>query len=502
MSQIHGINSPLTAFGALIRNPRVIITMKLRLAQVSDILNVAPSSPDAVVTGCSIDSRTVQPGELFFAIRGPRFDGHDFVGAALEAGAVAAVVERGEGLRVANTIQALQKLAASVRRLWGRRLVAVTGSVGKTTTKEMIAAVLATRFRIHRSEGNLNNQYGLPLSLLKLEESHEAGVFELGMSHAGEIAALARIAQPDTGVVTAVAPVHLEYFPSGIEGIARAKRELIDSLPAGGIAILNADDQFVSRFGDSFEGFQLSFGIDRQADFRACDICEEGDGSQRFRLQWEGEPVEVRLALVGRHNVLNALAALATAQTFGIHPSRAAAALAAFRPLKMRGEILEWNGVRIVNDCYNSNPRALEFLLDTLARAGKGRRRIAVLGEMLELGPASPDLHREAGRRAAAAADCLVAVRGDARYFLEGAAAAGMAAAHLAFFDTPAEAADHLASLLQPGDVVLFKASRGVKLEDAVAKLMNCGLRNADCGVPPKAAGCNPQSQIRDPKSI
>jgi len=313
--------------------------MKLRLAQVSDILNVAPPSPDAGVTGYSIDSRTVQPGELFFAIRGPRFDGHDFVGAALQAGAVAAVVERGEGLRVANTIQALQKLAARVRQLWGRRLIAVTGSVGKTTTKEMIAAVLATRFRIHKSEGNLNNQYGLPLSLLKLEESHEAGVFELAMSHAREIAALARIAQPDTGVVTAVAPVHLEFFPSGIEGIARAKRELIDSLPAGGIAILNADDQFVSRFGESFEGFTLSFGIDRQADFRASDICEDGDGSQRFRLEWEGEPVEVRLALVGRHNVLNALAALATAQTFGIHPSRAAAALAAFRPPQMRGEV-------------------------------------------------------------------------------------------------------------------------------------------------------------------
>lgn len=476
--------------------------MSLRLAQVCDLLKVPPPSEDALVTGYSIDSRTIRPGELFIAIRGPRFDGHDFVPAALEAGAVAAVVERGEGLRVADTIQALQTLAARVRQQWGRRLVAVTGSAGKTTTKDMIAAVLATRFRIHKSEGNLNNQYGLPLSLLKLDESHEVGVFELGMSHTGEIAALARIAQPDTGVVTAVAPVHLECFPEGLEGIARAKRELVESLRAGGTAILNADDPLVSRFAENFDGFTLSFGIEHQADFRARDISEDAEGGQRFCLVWEGEPVEMRLPVLGRHNVLNALAALATAQTFGIHPCRAAAALAAFRPARMRGEVFEWNGVRIINDCYNSNPRALAFMLETLARAGAGRRRVAVLGEMLELGPSSPDLHREAGKRAAAAADYLVAVRGAARYFIEGATAAGMAPAHTAFFDTPQEAAEHLASVLEPGDVALFKASRGVKLETAIEQLIKGGLKSPNA--PPQLAGCmpalNPQSEIRDPK--
>jgi len=199
-----------------------------------------------------------------------------------------------------------------------------------------------------------------------------------------------------------------------------------------------------------------------------------------FRLDWEGEPTEIRVPLVGRHNVVNALAAIATVHTFGIHPRQAAAVLACFHPPKMRGELLEWNGVTILNDAYNSNPRALASMLEALAKTPVSGRRIAVLGEMLELGPTSPELHREAGRQAAAAADHLVAVRGLARYLLEGARAAGAPEARLAFFNTPAEAAAYVASLVQPGDLVLFKASRGVKLEEAIERLQTaqCGLRN------------------------
>ncbi len=448
--------------------------MNLTLAQIAEIIGIpgAVSGPagEQKVTGYSIDSRTVRPGELFFALRGPRFDGHDFVSAALAAGAAAAVVERGEGLRVPSALGALETLAAEVRRRWGGRVVAVTGSAGKTSTKEMIAAALATRYRVLKSEGNLNNQYGLPLSLLRLDETHEVGVFELAMSRAGEIAALARIAQPETGVVTCVAPVHLEFF-SGIEQIAHAKRELIQALPPDGTAVLNADDPFVARFGEGFEGYPLSFGMERHADFRACRLAEDGLRGLRFGLEWEGEPLEVTLPLVGRHHVLNALAAIATAHTFGIPPEQAAQALAAFQPPKMRGELLEVNGVTMLNDCYNSNPRALDFMLQALAHTPARGRKIAVLGEMLELGPTSAELHRQAGRQAAAAADHLVAVRGHARHFLEGAAAAGLEAARLAFFDSAAEAGAYVASLVQPGDVVLFKGSRGVKLEEALERM-------------------------------
>ena len=278
-------------------------------------------------------------------------------------------------------------------------------------------------------------------------------------------------------MVTCVSPVHLEFF-SDIEEIALAKQELIYALPPSGTAVLNADDPLVSGFERQFTGQTISFGIERPADFRACDITASTQGGRsgvRFRLEWAGDPLEVALPLLGRHQVLNALAAVATAHSLGIEPDRAASALTAFRSLKMRGELLEVNGVSVLNDCYNSNPRALELMLETLARAPASGRRIAVLGEMLELGPTSDELHRQAGRQAAAAADHVVGVRGHARLLVEGAAAAGLDRDRLAFFGSAAEAGDYVASLVQHGDLVLFKGSRGVRLEDALSKLMNDG---------------------------
>ncbi len=448
--------------------------MKLTLAEVGEIVGAAVSGAGHTsVTGYSIDSRTIQPGDLFFALKGPNFDGHDFVGRALEAGAAGAVVERngtgtgGALLEVPNTVTALESLAAAVRQRWGRPLLAVTGSAGKTSTKDLTAALLATRYRTLKSEGNLNNQYGLPLSLLRADETHEIGVFELGMSHAGEIAHLAAIARPETAIVTCVAPVHLEFF-AGIEGIAAAKRELVESLPPGGLAVLNADDPRVSQFADHLPVRCINFGLCEEADFRAEDIREHGLRGTSFTVRWEGPPEQMGLALIGRHNILNALAALAAAEAYGVPPAAAADALREFRPGKMRGQVSDWQGAAIVNDCYNSNPRALEFMLDALARTAVQGRRIAVLGEMRELGAASAELHRAAGHHAAQAVDYLVAVAGDARYFLEGAIAAGLSRAHTAFFDSAAEAGPFVASLLQPGDIALFKASRGVKLERAL----------------------------------
>lgn len=447
--------------------------MHLTLAEISRILDVPGPASDTQVAGYSIDSRTIQPGELFFAIRGPRFDGHDFVAGVLAGGAAAAVVEQAGGpgtLVVPSVPEALNRLAAEHRRRWSGRVVAVTGSAGKTSTKDMIATVLASRFKVLKSEGNLNNQYGLPLSVLRLNATHQVGVFELGMSHAGEIAKLARIAQPDTGVVTCVAPVHLEYFAS-VEGIAHAKQELIFALPKNGHAILNADDRYVSTFGIGFEGYKVSFGMEKAADFRATHVESEGLKGVRFCLQWEGEPVEVRLPLLGRQNILNALAAMATAHTFGIYPRQTREALLNYRTPKMRGEVQTARGATIINDCYNSNPRALAFMLQSLAETPAVGRRIAVLGEMLELGPASPDLHRESGKLAARSADIVIGVRGDARHLVDGAIEAGLEASHARFFASTAEAGDYVASLVQSGDLLLFKGSRGVRLEEALSKI-------------------------------
>src|SRR5271167_4918980 len=255
--------------------------MKLRLSRAAEFMQAAGAfDPGAIASGYSIDSRTVQSGDLFFAVRGERLDGHDFVEAALAKGAVAAVVSSDQQSRfpqnarllaVDDTLLALQQLAAAVRRLWGKPLIGITGSAGKTTTKEIVAHVLGTRHRVLKSQGNLNNHFGLPLQLLKLQPEHEIAVIELGMSHAGEITALAKLAHPDCGVVTMVAPVHLEFFES-VAAIARAKYELIESLPAGGIAVLNADDEYVSQFGRDFHGKVVTFGLQKPADVSAEDV--------------------------------------------------------------------------------------------------------------------------------------------------------------------------------------------------------------------------------------
>src|SRR5438270_4280713 len=257
--------------------------MKLSLAKVAEFTGASGDfDRSAVAQGYSIDSRTVQPGELFFAVKGERLDGHDFVAAGLERGACEAVVRkdhlsrystRARLLAVDDTLVALQRLATSTRRLWGKPLIGVTGSAGKTTTKEAIAHILSQRYRVLKSEGNFNNHFGLPLMLLKLEPEHEVAVIEMGMSHAGEIKALARIAQPEIGVVTSVAPVHLEFFDS-LASIARAKYELIESLPAGGTAVLNADDEYVSQFGRDFEGKIITYGMKNPGNV-SIDICAE-----------------------------------------------------------------------------------------------------------------------------------------------------------------------------------------------------------------------------------
>lgn len=464
--------------------------MKLPLSRIAEFIQAAGSCEgQQVALGYSIDSRTVAPGELFFAVQGERLDGHDYVDSALERGAVAAVVSRdwaagykGQArlLVVDDTLAALQKLAMAARKLWAalpvppksstklRRLIAVTGSAGKTTTKEAIAAILGTKFPVLKSQGNLNNHFGLPLQLLKLEPEHEMAVMELGMNHAGEIAALARIAQPEIGVVTCVAPVHLGFFNSVAE-IAKAKYELIQSLPANGIAVLNADDEYVSQFGRDFPGKTVTFGLQHPADVRGETVEQHGAWGSVFELVAGEERAPARLPLVGRHNVYNALAAVAVALVGGLRLEEAAAALEQLRPADKRGEVVELGGMLIINDCYNSNPKALDSMVDALAEmtasGGVPARRIVVAGEMLELGPAAEDLHRRCGRHMAERKiDILLGVRGAARHMVEAARESGMRAEYV---ETPELAGEWLARATQPGDVVLLKASRGVRLERA-----------------------------------
>jgi UDP-N-acetylmuramoyl-tripeptide--D-alanyl-D-alanine ligase len=467
--------------------------MKLPLSRIAEFIGASSEvDPDSVVTGYSIDSRTIQPGQLFFAVKGERLDGHDFVEQALQHGAIAVVIRQDQLARysslrrngappglpllaVDDTLLALQALATAVRRLWNKPVIGVTGSVGKTTTKEAIAHVLSSRYRVLKSEGNFNNHFGLPLMLLKLEPEHQVAVIEMGMSHAGEISALAKIAQPEIGVVTAVAPVHLEFFNS-VADIARAKYELVASLPAGGTAILNADDEYVSQFGRDFHGKVIRYGLTHAADIRAENIQSRGPLGSTFDVVIENYRVQASLPLIGPHNVSNALAAVAVGLDRGLTPAQATAALATLPQADKRGQVLQLGNITVINDCYNSNPKALNAMVDALA-AMPAKRRIVVAGEMLELGSTAEELHRESGRYMAGTKkiNVLLGVRGLAESIVDEARKSGMRAE---FLTTPEEAGEWLAREARDGDVVLLKASRGVKLEKALEKWKELSGRN------------------------
>jgi len=412
------------------------------------------------------------------------------VAQALERGAVGAVVEQEFRERVpptlapmfipvGDTTRALQDLARAVRRKWGGQVVAVTGSTGKTTTKELIATLLATRFAVHKSQGNLNNKYGLPLTLLALEPAHQVAVLEMGMSALGEIARLAEIAEPETGVVTNVAPVHLEFFDS-LDSIASAKRELIENLKQPATAILNYDDARVRGFREAFKGRVVTFGFEEEAEYRAVDF-----RPNRYKarpeigtLFWVRGPAgegEFYIPLPGRHNVENALAAVTTASVFGVPWKDMWPALWNLKPLQQRTEVLTLPlNITVINDSYNSNPRAMESMLETLAAWPDVGQRIVVAGEMLELGPSSPELHRDIGRSCARSrVDWLLAVQGDARFFVEGAVDGGLPAQRAYFFADADEAGKFCRTILQPDDVVLVKGSRGVHLEKVTELLQS-----------------------------
>jgi UDP-N-acetylmuramoyl-tripeptide--D-alanyl-D-alanine ligase len=448
--------------------------MKLPLARIAEFVSAEGNfDHQAVAQGYSIDSRTVVPGELFFAVKGERLDGHDFVEDAREKSIVGAVVQKDQLARYAgkagllavqDPLHALQTLSTAVRRRWGKPLIGITGSTGKTTTKEAIAHVLSGRYHVLKSEGNFNNHFGLPLMLLKLEPEHDIAVIEMGMSHAGEIAALAKIAHPGIGVITNVAPVHLEFFKS-VADIARAKYELIESLPAGATAVLNADDNYVAQFGRDFHGKVLMYGLRSSADVRAENIQSRGTEGSLFDMVAGGCRESVSLRLVGTHNIYNALAAAAAGLECGLTPSELSRSLSGLAPAEKRGQVFQLGNITVINDCYNSNPKALDAMVDALA-AMPAKRRIVVAGEMLELGSAGEQMHRQSGRHMGEKKiDVLLAVRGMAQAMAEAARMAGVEAEFVA---SPEQAAEWLKKETREGDVVLMKASRGVKLEQAL----------------------------------
>jgi len=450
------------------------------------VVRSAPGGADRVVT----DTRALRKGDLFFALRGPNHDGHDYAPDALWQGAWGVVVEEeslegitpmlsaapaGAVIAVADTERALGDMAAFHRRSLPARVVGITGSNGKTTTREMTAAVTGRRWKVHRNRGNFNNLIGLPLTVLELDASHQVAVLEMGMNRKGEIRRLAEIGRPDVGVVTNVGPVHLEHIGS-VADVAAAKAELLESLEPSGTAVVNADDPFAGSLLAATAARKLTFGLDCGADVRAENVRCEGERTL-FSLLSPAGATEVSLPFPGVHNVRNALAAAAAACALGADADDIRQGLENVEPPPMRFTVLRFrNGVRVVNDAYNANPVSMQAALDSLALIAGKSRRAAVLGDMLELGGESVEAHRRLGRAAAAAGlDLLAAVGRFAIPVAEGAIAAGMKEGNVHALPDSRAAADIVKEWIRPDDLVIIKGSRGVKLEDVLSRLKEDG---------------------------
>ena len=434
-------------------------------------------------SGVSIDTRTLHAGNLFFAIRGPRHDGHSFISNALSNGASGVVVasdyiHSGDFpvdkslIRVADTHQALKDLARAVRQRWPGTPVGITGSMGKTTVKEFAAEMLQGACSVYRSPGNYNNLYGLPLAVCSLSGDDSIGIFEMGMSAPGEIAQMCRIAAPAIGIITNIAPVHLEFFNS-LEEIASAKGELAEALPSDGTLIYNGDDPLVRSIAERFGGEKISFGTSGDTDIRADDIEIVGPDETRFRLSYGYTSMLAKVPLAGTHFVMNALPAVALGNLFDLSPDQIEDSLSRMKQASMRGQFLKFkNGFTVVDDSYNSNPQALKGMIEVLSRLPSFNRRLLVAGEMLELGRDSESLHYECGIFAANAhLDRIFGVQGAAREIVRAALSAGYTARQARFFEDADDASTFIKNKIRKGDLILVKGSRGVHTEKIVQTL-------------------------------
>ena len=446
--------------------------------------------PGALATGVSTDSRAVARGELFVALRGERFDGHDFVSAAAERGVgIFLVDETWQGAHplplgsaavvVPDTLKALGDLAAWHRRRFKITVVAITGSNGKTTTKEMLARILTQTGPGLKTEGNLNNLIGLPLTLLRLSGRERWAVLELGMSEFGEIDRLAEIALPDLGIITNVFPAHLETLGS-VEGVARAKGELFLRLQPGGWAVYNVDDPLVAKSPTPAFVNRLTFGL-RGAEVSSASIKTLGKKGESFTLRFPNEETQVLLAAFGRHNVYNALAAAAAAHALGVSAELIRLGLEEFTPYDKRFQLEELSGVVLIDDSYNANPASMAAALETLREVREEGRAAAVLGDMLELGAGTEEAHRELGRLAAGCVERLYLLGDLAGLVAEGALAAGFAPDALLLARDHDELSRELLDWVRPGDCVLVKGSRGMRME-RVAQAMRAALAGSNQG--------------------
>jgi len=448
---------------------------RLTFAQIAELTGgELIAGGDVVTSSVVIDSREAKPDSAFFAIRGERLDGHQFLPQAL-ATARGAVVSQlpdplpaGKGIvKVDDTTVALQQLARSIRERYPFTLIAITGSAGKTTTKEMIATLVGTERRTFKSWGNFNNLIGCPLCIDNTPDDAEVVVSEMGMNHKGEIALLAGLTHPDVGVYTNIGPVHIEFFGT-VEKIALAKRELLENVKPGGTIVINVDNEHVVRISEGFDGRKITYGIDHDAMFHATDVRERGLLGTTFKLK--DHPMS--LPLPGRHNLENLLAAIATARAVGISWDGIARGIAQIKPASHRGVIVEANGATIYDDSYNSNPYALSRAIALLRQAETRGRRIAVIGDMLELGDRELEYHHESGKGIAPDdVDIVIGVGRRSQSLLEGARESGFTSDRLHHFDDAMSAAEFLKTFIEPGDLVLIKASRGIGLDKIVTTL-------------------------------
>ncbi len=460
--------------------------LRLTLGWVAEAVGgrIRSGDPGEAIGNVVNDSRTLQPGDFFVALRGLRFDAHDFVEEAFRKGAGGAIVERGFAgsaqptggsiVEVDDSTRALQTLAHAVRRASGTKVVAITGSAGKTTTKEAIAEFLSGRSRVVRNEGNLNNYIGLPLSLLQLRERPDVAVMELGMNHAGEISTLVAIAEPEMRVWTNVGDAHIEFFASP-DAIADAKAEILERADSDHVLVCNADDARVMARVSVFAGRTLTFGTSDGATVRAADVESLGVDGMRARMVTPAGERQVQTPLIGRGNLANVLAATAVALDLGTPLDDVVGAAARLRAPAQRGAVHQLRGGTVlIDDSYNSSPSALAGALDVVACETRASGKVAVLGEMLELGEHALALHRQSGRLAAAAGLRLLFVIGGApaRALADAAIEAGMPGSAVLHVENSDLAARDVAAAVRPGDLVLVKGSHGIRTDivaDAVA---------------------------------
>ena len=447
----------------------------LTLSKIVQLAGASLSSGDetVVIDKIGTDSRTIKPGELFVALRGENFDGHDFVEAAAKSGATGALVDQNWNgnvpenfmlIRASETLHAYQQIAANYRRSLGLKVVAITGSNGKTSTKDFAASVLARKFRVTKTKGNFNNHVGLPRTILEATPEDEVAVWEIGMNHPGEIAALSSIAAPDAAIITNIGVAHIEFMGSR-EAIAREKGALAEAVGSQGTVILNADDPFSKGIAARTRAKVLFAGT-AAGSVRAIEIRQSADGSE-FTILEGAHRCRAKLPVAGLHMVQNALLAVAAGRAFGLSIEECASGLAAAPLTKARLQIKQIGGVHFLDDSYNANPDSMKAALRTLVELDTEGKRIAVLGEMRELGAESERGHREVGETAASlAVDQLITIGDVAKAIAEGARAAGLS--NVSSVPSTHEAADFLGEIAAPGDLVLIKGSRAAKTEEVI----------------------------------